>query len=264
MIRGRGFTDADREGAQPVTVINAALAALLWPDRDPIGTRIGTGLDGNGAPVVVVGIVADTPQEGIAAEVLPEMYRPLAQPARFGVEAMSLVVRTDGDPAQLAAAARQAVRGIHAQVVISAVRPLEAVAQAGLASELTVARALAIFGGLSLLLAALGLYGAMARLVGDRTRELGVRLALGAEPSAVRRLVLGRTVKLTAAGLLAGGAASVLLTRQLEAMLQGVGTADPLVFAGASAVLFTAALAASYVPARRASRIDPLIVMKQE
>jgi putative ABC transport system permease protein len=115
-----------------------------------------------------------------------------------------------------------------------------------------------------LLLAAVGLYGVMARLVGDRTRELGVRLALGAEPRNVRGLVLGRTAKLAVAGLLVGAAASTALSGQLGALLHGVSPADPLVFVMSAAVLFITALAASYIPARRASKIDPLIVMKQE
>ena len=263
LLRGRVFTAADREGTQPVAVINSRLAQLLWPDRDPIGIRIGTGLDGDGAPVVIVGVVGDTPQEGISADVLPEMYRPLAQPARFGVESMSLVVRTDGDPATLAGAAQQAVREAYPQGPIAAVRPLTEVVDAGLGRELTAARALGIFGGLALVLAAVGLYGVMARLVGDRTRELGVRLALGADPRSVRRLVLGRTVRLTVCGLAIGAFASVVLSRQLESLLHGASAADPLVFGAAASVLFAAAIGASYIPARRASRIDPLIVLKE-
>jgi predicted permease len=263
IIRGRPFTDADREGTQPVAVINARLAQLLWPGRDPVGARIGTGLDGNGAPVVVVGVVADTPQEGVGAEVLPEMYRPLAQPARFGVESMSLVVRSDGDPAVLAGAARQVVRGVHPQAPVGSIRTMNAVVQAGLSSELTATRALAIFGCLAMLLAGVGLYGVMARLVGDRTRDLGIRLALGAEPRAVRWLVLRRTIGLWTLGLVIGGAASLALSRQLGALLHGMSVADPLVFSGAALVLLAASLAASYVPAHRASRIDPIIVLKE-
>ena len=264
IVRGRGFTDADRDGTEPVTVINATLARLLWPDADPIGRRIGTGLDGDGAPVVIVGVVGDIPQEGIGATVLPEMYRPLAQPARFGVDSMSLVVRTDGDPAALGGAAKQAVREVHASAPVSAVRPMTTIVADGIASEVAAMRALAVFGALALALAAVGLYGVMTRLVGDRTRELGVRLALGAEPGAIRRLVLGRTLALSAGGVVIGAGASAVVSRQLGALLHGNSPVDPVVFALAAAVLVAAALGASYWPARRASRIDPLIVLKSD
>jgi predicted permease len=262
VLRGRGFTDADRDGTQPVAVVNAALASLLWPDGDPVGARIGTGLDGDGAPVVIVGVVDDAPQTGLSGDVLPEMYRPLAQPARFGVESMSFVVRAVGDPAGLSAAARQAIREIHPRAPVASVRPLSAVVAAGLGRELTAARGLALFGAIALALAAVGLYGVMSRLVGDRTRELGVRLALGAAPSSVRWLVLRRTLLVSSAGLVIGIAAAVAAARQLGALLHGVSPSDPLVLSAAAAVLLAAALAAGYLPARRASRIDPLIVLR--
>jgi putative ABC transport system permease protein len=192
------------------------------------------------------------------------MYRPLAQPSRFSTEAMSLVVRTDGDPAALASAAREAVRQVHAQAPVSAVRTMSAVAASGVATETTAARALGIFGGLALVLAAVGLYGVMSRLVANRARELGVRLALGAAPAAIRRLVLARTLRIAIGGVVAGATAAMLLSRQLGSAMHGLGSLDPLVFATAATVLVMAALAASYAPARRASRIDPITVMKSE
>lgn len=263
VLRGRGFTDADRDGTQPVAMVNATLASLLWPGGDPIGARIGTGLDGEGAPVVIVGVVDDAPQTGLGGDVLPEMYRPLAQPARFGVESMAFVVRTAGEPAPLAAAARQAIRDIHPRAPVAAVRPLSAVVAAGVDRELTAARALALFAAIALALAAVGLYGVMARLVGDRTHELGVRIALGAAPASVRWLVLRRTLMVTTAGLVVGIVASLAAARQLGALLHGVSPSDPLVLAVSSAVLLATTLAAGYLPARRASRIDPLTVLRQ-
>ena len=262
LVRGRTFTAADRDGAAPVAVINGTLARLLWPGTDPLGARIGTGLDGNGLLLTIVGVVADVPQESLHARVRPEMYRPLAQPSRFSTDAMSLVVRTDGDPQRLAAAAREAIRQVDPSAAVGAIRTMSGVAASGIATEIAAMRALAIFAGLALVLAAVGLNGVMSRLVADRRRELGVRLALGAAPRHLRWLVLGRTLKVALAGLGVGAAASVVLSRQLAALLHGVGGADPLVLTGSALVLLSVAAAAGYLPARRASRTDPLTAMK--
>jgi putative ABC transport system permease protein len=262
LARGRFFDDTDREGSQPVALINATLARMLWAGNDPVGTRIGTGLDGDGAPVVIVGVVEDSAQESITAPVLPEMYRPLAQPSRFAADAMSFVVRTDGDPARLTSAAREVVRRVHPQAPVSSIRPMQAVAAEGVATEITVARALALFGALALILAAVGLHGVIARMVGDRTRELGIRIALGARPADLQKDVIGRTLRLTMAGLVAGGVLSVAAGRQLGALLHGVSTADPLVLGAAAMVLLLVAAVSTFGPTRRALRTDPLVVMK--
>jgi predicted permease len=264
IVRGRRFTHADREGTPPVTIVNATLAGLLWPREDPLGKRIGTGIDGDGAPVTIVGIAADVPQDGIAAPARPEMYRPLAQHSRFSVDAMSIVIRTDGEPAHLSASVRQAIKDIHPQAPVSSIQPMSAVAARSVAREVIATRSLALFGGLALLLAAIGLHGVMARLVNARRQELGVRMALGAEPGAVRWLVVSHTLRLAGVGLPVGLVASLLASRQLAALRHGASGADPLVLGGASAVLLAVTLLASYAPARRASRIDPLIVMKAE
>jgi putative ABC transport system permease protein len=262
LVRGRAFTDADREGAPAVAIINRTLATLIWPASDPIGARIGTGLDGDGAPVTIVGIVDDMPQDSLRAAVRPEMFRPLAQPARFPVDAMALVIRTEGDPASVASAVRQAIRDVHPTAPVAAVRTMLVVAASGIATERSAMIALAIFGGLALILASVGLYGVLARLVGDRTRELGIRLALGAQTAHVRWLVLRRTLGLAAVGIVIGAAASVALATYLRAWLYETGAADPLVFVLAAIVLIAAALLASYIPARRASSTDPLEALR--
>jgi putative ABC transport system permease protein len=264
VLRGRTFDHTDREGTEPVAVINATLARLLWNGTDPLGARIGTGLDGDGAPIVIVGVVEDSVQESITARVLPEMYRPLAQPSRFAADAMSFVVRTDGDPAHLASAAREVVQRVHPQAPVSSIRPMRALASDGVATEITVARALALFGGLALMLAAVGLHGVIARMVGDRTRELGIRIALGARARDLQKDVIGRTLRLTGIGLVIGAAVSVAAGRQLGALLHGVSTSDPLVLSIAALVLLLAAAVATFGPTRRAVRTDPLLVMKAE
>lgn len=264
LIRGRAFTDADRDGAPPVTIINRTLATLIWPAGDPIGARIGTGLDGDGAPVTVVGVVEDVPQDSLRAAVRPEMYRPLAQPARFPVEGMSLVVKTAAEPTTIAAAARQAIRDVHPGAPIAAVRTMAAVAAGGIATERSAMATLAVFGALALLLAGVGLYGVLARLVGDRTRELGIRLALGAQTGHVRWLVLRRTFTLAGIGIAAGAGLSVVLARQLRSLLHETPASDPFVFAISAAVLLVAAVVTSYLPARRAGRIDPLTAIRTD
>ena len=262
IIRGRAFTEADREGAAPVAIINRTLAALIWPDSDPIGARIGTGLDGDGAPVTVVGVVEDMPQDSLRAVVRPEMFRPLAQPARFPVDGMSLVVRTEGEPVSVGQAARQAIREVHPQAPVAAVRTMSMVAAGGIATERSAMIALATFGSLALVLAAVGLYGVLARMVADRTRELGIRVALGAQPGHVRWLVLRRTLVLAAAGIVCGAVASAALATYIRAWLYETPAADPQVFALSATVLFVVALIASLLPARRAVGVDPLEVLR--
>ena len=264
LLRGRWFDDGDGRGTPPVAVINATLARLLWPDSDPLGARIGTGLDGDGAPVTVVGIVGDIAQDSLRAPVRPEMYRPLAQPSRFPVLGMSLVVRADADPLHLAEAARGAVREVHPRAPVAGIRTLEAVAARGLATERSLFVALAVFGGLAIVLAAVGLYGTLSRIVGDRRREFGIRLAMGAPPQHVQRLVLRRTALVGAVGCVLGLAGSVMLGRQLRGLLYGVSGVDPVVFAASLLVLIAAALLASALPARRAASIDPLDALRTE
>jgi putative ABC transport system permease protein len=264
VIRGRGFTEADRDGAPPVAIVNRTLALLVWPDGDPIGARIGTGLDGDGAPATIVGIVEDMPQDSLRAVVRPEMFRPLAQPARFPVDGMSLVLRTDQEPTAVAAAAREAIRSVHRNAPIAAIRTMSAVAAGGIATERSAMTALGVFGALALVLAGIGLYGVLGRMVADRTRELGIRLALGAQAGDVRWLVLRRTLLLVAVGLCLGALASASLTSYLRAWLYETPALDPAVFAASAAVLFVVALIASLMPARRAATVDPLVAIRAE
>lgn len=161
-------------------------------------------------------------------------------------------------------AARETVRRVHPGAPVGAIQTLSAIAAGGIAAERSAARALGIFGALALVLAAVGLHGVMARLVADRTRELGVRMALGAAPSDVRRLVLARMVRIAAAGVALGAAGSFALSRHLGLWLHGASAADPLVFTAAAGLLGGAALAAGYLPARRAGAIDPILAIKAE
>jgi ABC-type antimicrobial peptide transport system permease subunit len=177
---------------------------------------------------------------------------------------MSLVVRTDGVPDAVGAAARQAIREVHPLAPVAAVRTMAAVAAGGIATERSAMVALAIFGGLALVLAAVGLYGVLARMVADRTRELGIRLALGAQTRHVGWLVLRRTLGLAAVGTICGAAASAALSTYIRTWLYETPAADPQVFAVSASVLFFVALVASVVPARRAASVEPLLALKAD
>jgi len=265
LLRGRGFGAGDSRGAPAVALVNPTLARQVFGDEDPIGRRIATGLDGPaGTWVTIVGVVADTPQESVATATRPEMYRPLAQDVRMAPSGLALVVRAVGDPISLGPALRREVAAVRSDVALSRVAPLAGLARDMVAAPRAASRVLLLFGGLALLLAALGLYGVVSCLVGEETRELGVRLALGAPPASLVRLVLSRSLALAGLGLAVGLAAALALGRWLEGLLFGISPRDPFTLAAVTLVLLLAAVAASYGPARRASRLDPARVLRAD
>ncbi len=265
LLRGRGFGQEDGLHSPPVALVNATLARKVWPDEDAIGKRIATGLDGpEGTWVTVVGVVVDTPQESVMTAARAEMYRPLAQGQRFGARALSAVVRTAGDPMALGPELVRVVGDVRSDVAIGDVKPLERLRGDSVAGPRVAAQVLAIAAALALFLAALGLYGVLSCLVGERMHELGVRLALGASPSELVALVLRRSAALAGAGLGLGLAGALALSRTLESWLYGVRPHDPGTLLAVAAVLLLTALVAAYGPARRASRLDPAEVLRGE
>jgi putative ABC transport system permease protein len=266
VLKGRGFDARDGFGAPPVALVNARLAERLWPGGDPIGQHVGTGMDGGEgeAKVTVIGIVGDATQEGLALGVRPEMYRPVAQQSRFAAEAMSVALRVNAAEGPSLAALREAVRAVNPQAPVMDLKRLEELRRATTSRQRGAGAALGLFGALALLLAAVGLYGVLAFVVGERAREFGVRLALGARPADILGHVLGRGMTLVGLGLASGLVAALALGRLVSGLLFEMAPYDAPTLASVVLVLSVVALAASYLPARRASRVDPSIALRQD
>ena len=258
VIQGRAFNSGDRAGTQPVVIVSQAMARRHWPDGNPIGARIR--FSDNEPWQTVVGICGDVIHNWFARRNFPTVYRPFSQgPTR----SMALVLRTSGDPESLAAASRAAVRSVDRTQPVYEVSSMRKTLRERTVGLQYVGAIMFVFGGLALALAVIGIYGVMAYMVTQRTHEIGVRMALGATRQDVLRLTVRQTAKLTAIGVSIGLALAVLLARLIEAALFGLSSTDPTMVAGLAIVLSLAALAAGYVPARRAASLDPSQALRQ-
>ena len=263
LLRGRWFGDADRAGAPAVAVVNATLARSLWPDADAIGQRIGTGLDSETGFAEVVGVVGDTPQESVRHPIRPEMYRPLAQESRFGGRSMFVVVRREGDRVS-ADELRLAVWQIDPEAPITQIASLADIGRDASARERSTGLLLAIFSVLALMLGAIGIHGVIAGLVAERTQEIGVRMALGADMTRIVRGVVAHGLRLAAAGAALGLIASVWTVRLLSGLLYGVAPLDPVTLLSVAVALIAVAVLATAWPAMRAARVDPATALRAE
>jgi putative ABC transport system permease protein len=259
LLRGRDFAETDSQQSPKVMVINEAMANRFWPDQDPIGKRLK--LFGDQDYRQVVGIVADSKYNSLTEPRRPFMYIPLLQEYSPQV---NLHVRTSGDSKGMVAALRGEVQSIDPSLSVLNVETLTDRIQQSLGGERTQATLLGTGGVLALLLAAIGLYGVMSYSVAQRTREIGIRMALGAGRGNVMGLVLKQGVTLVSAGVVLGLGAAFAITRLLASLLFGVSAVDPITFVGTSAALLFVALLASYVPARRATKVDPIIALRYE
>ena len=265
LMRGRLLTAADREGTQPVVVINEIMATRYWPNEDAIGRQFHMGTDDK-PWLTIVGIVGNVRHNAVVEQGRAEMYLAHAQlPEHIGgaPRGMTLVVKTDGNPLAVAGSVRDAVRAIDRNLPVSDIRTMDDVAAAALAQPRFVTFLLALFAGTALTLAAIGIYGTISLLVSERTQEMGIRLALGADRPTILKLVLGQGVVLIAIGLTAGLAGAVILTRTLSGLVYGVGTLDPMTFVAVPALLCAIALLACVIPARRAASVDPITTLRQ-
>lgn len=265
MRRGRGIASSDRPGSPPVIVINEAAARRIWPGEDPLGHHlvVGTKLDlgGERAGGEVIGVIGDLKEDGLAQTTSPTMYLAHAQ---FPVGFMNVAIRTAGDPYDVAAPARAVLGAIDPNVPLFRLRSMTQLVSADIAQPRLYALLLATFAFVAITLTGVGLYGVLSQSVAQRERELGVRMALGADTRDVIRLVLRQAVRLAAAGIALGLVAGLLATRGLQALLFGVRPEDPLTFVAVAAGLLVVALVASFIPARRAARLDPVVALRTE
>ncbi len=261
VVQGRDFTTADTATGLPVVIINQTLARQYFQGQDPVGQRLAFSRP---SPTTrwrtVVGVVADEKQDGLAAEVKPEVYDPHTQDPRH---TMSVVVRGSGDPYSMLPAIRREVAALDGALALYDIRTLEQVVARSLSAERFATMVLTAFAGGALLLAAIGLYGVVAFSVTSRTREIGLRLALGASRSLVLRTVVWDGLRVVLAGLVVGLLASLALGRVLSTFLFETPPADPIVLVSVAAILALAGALASYVPALRAARVDPAISLRE-
>ena len=268
LVRGRDVSAADAERAPAAVVVNERLARTQWPGQDPIGKRID--IEGTGRWLTVVGVAKDARQASWSAPSQSEVYIPFGQGQMYleilseARMYMTLVARTGIDPAATVPAIQRAVRGLDAHVTLSDVHTMERVVELANARPRFYLVLLAAFAGLALTLAFIGIYGVMSYSVSQRTHEIGVRMALGARRRDVLLLVLRQTLIMTVAGIAIGLAASVALARLMASLVYGVSPVDPLTLVSVAGLLALVAAAATYVPARRATRIEPMIALRSE
>ena len=260
LLRGREFSDADSEGGANVCVLSSSLALQLFPHESALGQRILIGYPANRSREVV-GIVGDVKDSDLSARQSAQIYVPFVQNPFWAAD---IAVRTHGSPSALSGALREQIRAIDAALPVAYVLPMQEVIGSSMAQPRFRTRLLSLFGAAALLLAAIGIYGVLAYTVAQQTREIGIRMALGANPATVLRLVLGRGLRLAGAGTAIGVLAALLLTQLLKSLLFDVSATDPLTFAAVAALLLGVALLACYVPARRAMRVDPMVALRYE
>ena len=262
LLAGRGFTDADTRTSPRVAIVDDRMARTLWPGGDAVGRRIrlgGIDASPNAPWIAVVGVAGAIKQDALDAESRMALYFPQSQLTPRGIVA---VLRTTGDPTALAPAIRREIRAMNGNIPIYNMKPMTDRINESLARRRFATTLLAIFAVLAAALAAIGIYGVIAFLVEQGSREVGIRIALGATPRGVALLVVGHGLLLAAAGIAGGLAGAFLLTRSMRALLFGVGSADAVTYGAVIALVLVTTLAASYVPARRAARLDPVQVLR--
>ncbi len=267
LMRGRGISAADTANSEQVVLINQTLAQKLWPGRDPIGQRIwfgkGMGAGAEPGPRMIVGIVGDIRDVSLAEPAEETMYIPFAQNHDEESDA-TFILRSGQYPRALIPTVRNSIHESAPNLPLSAVQTMDDAISASLTGQRFATTLLVLFGAMALLIATVGVYGVISYSVAQRTHEIGIRVALGASRSRVLAMILGQGVRLAVVGIAAGLIASFWLTRLLSDLLYGVKPTDPATFAGVALILMAVALAACWIPARRATRADPMVALRYE
>ncbi|HEY1435855.1 MAG TPA: FtsX-like permease family protein, partial [Thermoanaerobaculia bacterium] len=258
VLRGRDFTQADMETSAPVLLVNQSLARQLWPGQNAVGKGL---IFGENSRLEVIGVTGDVRQDGLEVAPRGAMYVP---ESRFARGSLKIFVRHTGDAGALAAGVRSAIRALEPEQPISRIVPLTDLVAEGAARARLLAALVAAFGAIALLLAALGIYGVISYGVVQRRREIGIRMALGADPADVRRLIVSEGMSLAGTGLGLGLAASLALSPVLKSLLFETPPSDPATLLAVTAVLAAVALVACSVPARRAARVDPQVALRAD
>jgi putative ABC transport system permease protein len=267
LISGRFFSDSDDTKAQQVVLIDEALARRYWPDNSPVGQRIRPvtrSARNPNAPIpwfTIVGIVGNIKSDGFDAAGAPHIYRPVFQAPPY---ASVVFVRTTADPGSIGETVRAEVQRIDPGIPVFSVRTMSSVLSASLAERRFTLELLGVFAGVALLLASIGIYGVMAYAFTQRTNEIGIRIAMGAQRSDILKMALTEGAVTIAFGVGAGLFGSLVLTRFLQSMLFSVKPTDPVTFATIATLLAAVTLLACFVPAHRATRVDPLVALRHE
>jgi putative ABC transport system permease protein len=261
-VRGRAFNEADRPDQVPVAIVSESVARRFWPNGDAVGKRIGYPFP---SPwLTIVGVVPDTKQDSLSDTTTMSMYVPWQQRTRMSGSEMWVVARGEGSPSELGATIRRIVHEFDRSVPVSDVRTMDAVLSSSLEKARFTVVLVGAFAVAALLLGAVGIYGVMSYVVGQRTQEMGVRLALGATGYQVLALVVGRAAKLALVGAAAGLVAALASTRSLGALLYGISATDPLTFVAVPLLFVIVAMLASYAPALRATRANPVRALRAD
>jgi predicted permease len=262
LLKGRLFSDWDRADSMPVAIVNETMARHFWHGADAIGRRFRPADASPDDPwLTVIGMIADMRREGLEREPIAQVFWPHAQRP---VSTADLVVRTAIDPSQLATAVRAGIREVDRRAPVSRIGTLHDRVDASLASRRFQSSLLILFSAIALGLAAAGIYGLTQYTVALRTQEIGIRIAIGAQPADVLRMVLRQGTGMIAAGVAVGVTGALLVSRVLSSLLFGITPTDPLTFATVPVLIAAVAMAACMVPARRAARLDPIAALRQE